>query len=103
MPTVLQHVTYNQPCLSQESFPYQTSRADLPGAVAALAGQVLTVSQEAWGPRALKREPGVDESGGTAVVVHEERLRVHRTETCHVEQIRSKNTGSQPFLRRGPV
>lgn len=58
-------------------------RADLPGAVAALASQVLAVGQEARGPSALKREPGVDEGGGPAVVVHEERLNVCTPpETC---------------------
>lgn len=43
--------------------------------MAALAGQVLAVSEEAGGPAALQRQPGVDEGGGAAVVVHKERLR----------------------------
>lgn len=34
---------------------HQSPRADLPGAVAALTCQVLVVSQEARGPRALER------------------------------------------------
>lgn len=56
-------------------FTRQSSWADLPGTVAALAGQVLAVSQEAWGGAStLERQPGVNESGGTAVMVHKERL-----------------------------
>lgn len=54
--------------------PQARSRAHLPGAVAALSGQVLPVSQRARGPAALQREPRVDERGGPGVVVHEERL-----------------------------
>ena len=42
--------------------------------MAALAGQVLAVGEEAGGPSALERQPGVDEGGGAAVMVHEERL-----------------------------
>lgn len=42
--------------------------------MAALAGQVLAVGEEAGGPGALERQPGVDEGGGAAVMVHEERL-----------------------------
>lgn len=52
--------------------------------MAALAGQVLAVSQKARrGPRALERQPGVDEGGGAAVMVHEERLHMytHKQET----------------------
>lgn len=45
--------------------------------MAALAGQVLAVGQEGSGPRALEGQPGVDEGGGTAVMVHEERLHLH--------------------------
>ena len=37
--------------------------------MAALPGQVLSMHQRARGSAALKREPGVDESGGTGVVV----------------------------------
>lgn len=62
---------------------HQSSWADLPGTVAALAGQVLAVSQEARGPSALERQPGVDEGGGTAVMVHEERLHVYTTQTTN--------------------
>lgn len=46
--------------------------------MAALAGQVLAVGEEAGGPAALQRQPGVDEGGGAAVVVHKERLRNRR-------------------------
>lgn len=53
---------------------YRPAWADLPGAVAALAGQVLAVGQQAGGPRTLERQPGVYEGGGSAVVIHEERL-----------------------------
>lgn len=42
--------------------------------MAALAGQVLAVGEDAGGPGALERQPGVDEGGGAAVMVHEERL-----------------------------
>lgn len=56
---------------------HQSPRADLPGAVAALASQVLPVGQEARGPSALERKPGVDEGGGAAVMVHEERLNMY--------------------------
>ncbi len=56
---------------------YQSSWADLPRTVAALAGQVLAVSEETWGAGALERQSGVDEGGGTAVMVHEERLHVY--------------------------
>lgn len=50
--------------------------------MAALAGQVLAVSQEAWGGAStLERQPGVNESGGTAVMVHKERLHT-QTRNC---------------------
>lgn len=55
-------------------FTHQSPGADLPGTVAALARQVLPVSQDAWGPSALERQPWVDEGCGSAVVVHKERL-----------------------------
>lgn len=53
---------------------HQPPWADLAGAVAALAGQVLPMSQDAGGPSALEGQTGVDEGGGSAVMVHEERL-----------------------------
>lgn len=44
------------------------------------------MSQEARGPRALEREPGVDEGSGPAVMVHEERLREHtQRQICQVD------------------
>lgn len=46
----------------------------LPGAVAALAAQVLPVGQQAGGAGALEGQPRVDEGRGAAVVVHKERL-----------------------------
>lgn len=54
---------------------HQATGAHLPGAVAALAAQVLAVGQQTTGPDALQGQPGVDEGGGAAVVVHKERLR----------------------------
>lgn len=42
--------------------------------MAALAGQVLAVGEDAGGPGALEGQPGVDEGGGATVMVHEERL-----------------------------
>lgn len=53
--------------------------------MAALASQVLAVSQEARGPSALERQPGVDEGRRTAVMVHKERLHMYtqeKTVTC---------------------
>lgn len=55
-------------------FTSQSSRADLPGAVAALACEVVPVSQQTGGPCALEGKPGVNESGGPAVMIHKERL-----------------------------
>lgn len=52
----------------------QVPCAHLPGAVAALAAEVLPVGQQAAGPGALQGQAGVYEGGGPAVVVHEERL-----------------------------
>ena len=57
--------------------------------MAALAGQVLAVSQDAGGSGALQGQPGVDEAGGAAVMIHKERLRVYTTQemssiTLHV-------------------
>lgn len=40
----------------------------------ALAGQVLAVSQDAGGSCALEGQPGVDEGGCSAVMVHKEWL-----------------------------
>lgn len=48
--------------------------------MAALTCQVLAVGQEARGPSALERQSGVDECGGTAVMVHKERLQAHKAE-----------------------
>lgn len=42
--------------------------------VTALPGQVLPMNQRTGGSTALKGEPGVDESGGTGIVVHKECL-----------------------------
>lgn len=42
--------------------------------MAALSSQVLAVSEEAQRPRALERQPGVNERSGTAVMVYKERL-----------------------------
>jgi len=56
---------------------HQSPWADLPGTVAALPSQVLAVGQDAWGPSALERKPGVDEGGSTAGMVHKERLHVY--------------------------
>lgn len=53
---------------------HQTSGAHLPGAVAALAAQVLPVGQEAAGSSSLQRQPGVNEGGGAAVMIHKEGL-----------------------------
>ncbi|TNN46366.1 hypothetical protein EYF80_043426 [Liparis tanakae] len=41
---------------------HQSPWADLPGTVAALPSQVLAVGQDARGPSALERKPGVDEA-----------------------------------------
>lgn len=66
---------------------HQPSGADLPGTVAALARQVLAVSQDARGPSALERQPGVDEGRGSAVMVHKERLQVHTRTFCDMKCI----------------
>ena len=44
----------------------------LPGAVAALAAEVLAMSQQTRGAGALEREPGVNEGRGATVMIHEE-------------------------------
>lgn len=46
----------------------------LSSAVAPLAGQMLSMSQEAAGARALQGQPRVNECRGTAVVIHKEEL-----------------------------
>lgn len=56
---------------------HQSAWTDFPSAVATLASQMLAVSQEAWGPGALERQSGVNEGGGTTVMVHKERLQVY--------------------------
>lgn len=56
----------------------------LPGAVAPLAAQVLAVCQQPSGARTLEGEPRVNEGRGTAVVIHEERLRVEKTSVDEV-------------------
>ncbi|KAK3530003.1 hypothetical protein QTP86_009393 [Hemibagrus guttatus] len=48
--------------------------AHLSGTVAALAAQVLPVSEEAAGPSTLQRQPRVYKGGGAAVVVYKKRL-----------------------------
>lgn len=52
----------------------QSPSGHLSSTVAALASQVLAVSEEAQRPRALERQPGVNERSGTAVMVYKERL-----------------------------
>lgn len=54
--------------------PWAPGHTHLPGAVAALPGQVLPMGQRARGSAALQGEPRVDERGGSGVVVHKKRL-----------------------------
>ena len=51
--------------------------ADFPCTVAALTGQVLAVCQQAGRAGTLQGQPRIDERGGTAVMVHKERLQTH--------------------------
>lgn len=54
--------------------------------MAALAAQVLPMDQKAAGSSALKRQTGVYEGGGPAVVVHEERLRVKQNKDVQTSE-----------------
>lgn len=81
----LSHVNLRQCAVAVMLESHQSSWADLAGAVAALAGQVLAVGQEARGPSALERQPGVDERGGSTVMVHKERLQARNR---HVFSVR---------------
>lgn len=71
----------------------------LPGAVAALAAQVLPVGQQAGGARALEGQPRVDEGRGAAVVVHKERL---REETAEARSESGTNACSAPTITTRP-
>lgn len=78
---------------------HQATRADLSGAVAALTGQVLTVSQEARRSGALERQPGVDEGGGAAVVIHKERLNTQKTSHQPVTSSQGRDAKSARLWR----
>lgn len=65
--------------------------------MAALAGQVLAVGEDARRPAALQRQPRVDEGGGSAVVVHKERL---RAETVHTRNALDYNNETGTGVKR---
>lgn len=53
----------------------------LPGAVAALAAQVLAVGQQPGRARTLEGQPWIDEGRGATVVIHKEGLRIEMQNT----------------------